>query len=144
MSPNPSRSIFGIGGGRTSAHRKISKTLCTRNFHRSDRPNFPFLFKTMGTGAFLTLLSKVASAIIIFSLGALCAVVVLLIYDMVYPPIQVTCWYCNEQSALKARGEETSNRWYCRKCENLNVRDEVRCFSSWCGSWLDHVPLLEG
>ncbi|KAI8581514.1 hypothetical protein K450DRAFT_20686 [Umbelopsis ramanniana AG] len=78
----------------------------------------------MGIGAFFALLSKVASAIIIFSLGALCAVVVLLIYDIVYPPIQVTCWYCNEQSALKARGEETSNRWYCRKCENHNVRDE--------------------
>jgi hypothetical protein len=79
----------------------------------------------MGISGFFTLLSKVASAIVIFLLGAFCALVVLVIYDYVYPPVQVTCWYCNEESSLKARGEETRNRWYCRRCENLNVRDEV-------------------
>jgi hypothetical protein len=76
--------------------------------------------------AFVT---KVFAAFIIFFLGVACGLLLIYIYDILYPPIQVTCWYCNEQSSLKARGEETANRWYCRKCENQNVRDEVRWFS---------------
>lgn len=80
---------------------------------------------TMVLGSLYAPFIKVAAAIIIFLLGAFCGLLLIKIYDFLYPPIQVTCWYCNEQSALKARGEETANCWYCRKCENHNVRDEV-------------------
>jgi hypothetical protein len=79
----------------------------------------------MVLGNLTTLIVKVAAAIVIFLLGAFFGLFLLKLYDALYPPIQVICWYCNEPSTLKARGVETESRWYCRKCENLNVRDEV-------------------
>ncbi|CAM0141522.1 hypothetical protein VKS41_003762 [Umbelopsis sp. WA50703] len=78
----------------------------------------------MVLGNLTTLIVKVAAAIVIFLLGAFFGLFLLKLYDALYPPIQVICWYCNEPSTLKARGVETESRWYCRKCENLNVRDE--------------------
>ncbi|KAI8356644.1 hypothetical protein BD560DRAFT_199012 [Blakeslea trispora] len=38
-------------------------------------------------------------------------------------PIQVNCWFCNNDSYLLPGSKNTPDHWYCHLCENTNAID---------------------